>query len=67
MNQPIVFPIHPSASGPFEVSGYGGYKQVHKPSGGKLFAFEPEGHHLLTCDGSTSIIYSVSDQFVLEG
>ena len=63
MNEPVNLPIHAFAAGPFEVSGYGGYRQVHQPSGGKLFAFESEGNHLLTCDGSTSVIYGVSKFF----
>jgi len=65
MDQCITFPIHPTAAGPFEVSGFSGYRQVHCPRGGRLFAFEPDGHHLLTCDGNSALIYSVSFLFVL--
>ena len=64
MDKPCTFPIHSTAAGPFEVSGFSGYRQVHCPSGGKLFAFEPGGHHLLTCDGTSTLMYSVSVSFL---
>ena len=51
-------PVHDGATGPFVVSGYGGYKQVQAP-GGKLFAFDAEGNYVLTCTGNGGIIYKV--------
>ncbi|XP_077991954.1 WD repeat-containing protein 91-like [Glandiceps talaboti] len=53
--------IHDGATGPFVVSGYGGYKQVQTPMG-KLFAFDVEGNHVLTCSPSGGIIYRLSDK-----
>eukprot|EP00058_Branchiostoma_floridae_P002617 XP_002588105.1 hypothetical protein BRAFLDRAFT_87624 [Branchiostoma floridae] len=53
-------PVHDGATGPFVVSGYGGYKQVQAP-GGKLFAFDAEGNYVLTCTGNGGIIYKLGD------
>ncbi|XP_002124829.2 WD repeat-containing protein 91 [Ciona intestinalis] len=58
--EPTIFPIHASAGGPFEVTGFSGYKQVQQPGGGRLFAFEPHGNHVLTCDGSSAVVYEVN-------
>uniref|UniRef100_H2YX75 WD repeat-containing protein 91 n=1 Tax=Ciona savignyi TaxID=51511 RepID=H2YX75_CIOSA len=58
--EPINLPIHALAGGPFEVTGFGGYKQVQQPGGGKLFTFEPNGSHVLTCDGTSAVIYDVN-------
>jgi len=50
-------PIHPQAAGPFEVSGFGGYKQVHQPRGGQLFTVS--GNQILTCDRNTAVLYRI--------
>uniref|UniRef100_A0A3B5AKA9 WD repeat-containing protein 91 n=1 Tax=Stegastes partitus TaxID=144197 RepID=A0A3B5AKA9_9TELE len=47
------------ATGPFVLSGYSGYKQVQVPRG-RLFAFDSEGQHVLTCSSSGGLIYRVS-------
>ncbi|PWS22374.1 hypothetical protein DKP78_18730, partial [Enterococcus faecium] len=39
------------ATGPFVLSGYSGYKQVQVPRG-RLFAFDSEGQHVLTCSSN---------------
>ncbi|CAB1351948.1 unnamed protein product [Coregonus sp. 'balchen'] len=44
------------ATGPFVLSGYSGYKQVQVPRG-RLFAFDSEGQHVLTCSNNGGIIY----------
>lgn len=46
------------ATGPFILSGYSGYKQVQVPRG-RLFAFDSEGQHVLTCSSSGGLIYRV--------
>ncbi|XP_076806051.1 WD repeat-containing protein 91-like [Clavelina lepadiformis] len=60
IDDPVDLPLHKNAAGPFEISGYGGYKQVHDPSGGKLFALEPDGKHVLTCDSLTGLVYELN-------
>nr|XP_006813463.1 PREDICTED: WD repeat-containing protein 91-like [Saccoglossus kowalevskii] len=52
--------VHDGATGPFIVSGYSGYRQVHTPKG-KLFAFDVEGCHVLTCASNGGVIYKLSD------
>uniref|UniRef100_A0A3Q1HNV7 WD repeat-containing protein 91 n=1 Tax=Anabas testudineus TaxID=64144 RepID=A0A3Q1HNV7_ANATE len=47
------------ATGPFVLSGYSGYKQVQVPRG-RLFAFDSEGHHVLTCSSSGGLIYRLT-------
>uniref|UniRef100_A0AAQ4PIW3 WD repeat-containing protein 91 n=1 Tax=Gasterosteus aculeatus aculeatus TaxID=481459 RepID=A0AAQ4PIW3_GASAC len=47
------------ATGPFMLSGYSGYKQVQVPRG-RLFAFDSEGQHVLTCSSSGGLIYRVN-------
>lgn len=47
------------ATGPFVLSGYSGYKQVQTPRG-RLFAFDSEGQHVLTCSSSGGIIHRLS-------
>ncbi|XP_072031110.1 WD repeat-containing protein 91-like isoform X1 [Amphiura filiformis] len=49
-------PIHEGATGPFVMSGFGGYHRQHVPRG-KLFAFDSAGKHLLTCAPYGGIIY----------
>ncbi|KAJ0057674.1 hypothetical protein NL108_011605, partial [Boleophthalmus pectinirostris] len=44
------------ATGPFVLSGYSGYKQVQVPRG-RLFAFDSEGQHVLTCSSSGGLIH----------
>ncbi|KAM9841724.1 WD repeat-containing protein 91 [Aulostomus maculatus] len=48
------------ATGPFVLSGYSGYKQVQVPRG-RLFAFDSEGHHVLTCSSSGGLIYRLTN------
>ncbi|XP_047426070.1 WD repeat-containing protein 91 isoform X2 [Mugil cephalus] len=48
------------ATGPFVLSGYSGYKQVQVPRG-RLFAFNSEGQHILTCSGAGGIIYRLTN------
>ncbi|XP_070539797.1 WD repeat-containing protein 91-like [Ptychodera flava] len=50
--------IHAGATGPFVLSGYSGYKQVQTPRG-KLFAFDVEGTHILTCATDGGVIYKL--------
>ena len=52
-------PIHNGACGPFILNGAGGYRQVQTPKG-KLFAFDAEGHHVLTCASLGGYIYKVA-------
>uniref|UniRef100_A0A671P431 WD repeat-containing protein 91 n=1 Tax=Sinocyclocheilus anshuiensis TaxID=1608454 RepID=A0A671P431_9TELE len=47
------------AVGPFVLSGYSGYKQVQVPRG-RLFAFDSEGQHVLTCSSSGGVIYRLN-------
>ncbi|KAL2099658.1 hypothetical protein ACEWY4_004052 [Coilia grayii] len=47
------------ATGPFVLSGYSGYKQVQVPRG-RLFAFDSEGHHVLTCSNNGGLIYRLN-------
>ncbi|KAK6322885.1 hypothetical protein J4Q44_G00076770 [Coregonus suidteri] len=47
------------ATGPFVLSGYSGYKQVQVPRG-RLFAFDSEGQHVLTCSNNGGIIYRLN-------
>lgn len=49
------------ATGPFVLSGYSGYKQVQVPRG-RLFAFDSEGQHVLTCSSSGGVIYKLSNK-----
>ncbi|XP_054613121.1 WD repeat-containing protein 91 [Dunckerocampus dactyliophorus] len=48
------------ATGPFVLSGYSGYKQVQVPRG-RLFAFDSEGQHVLTCSNSGGLIYNLTN------
>uniref|UniRef100_A0A668AA78 WD repeat-containing protein 91 n=1 Tax=Myripristis murdjan TaxID=586833 RepID=A0A668AA78_9TELE len=48
------------ATGPFILSGYSGYKQVQVPRG-RLFAFDSEGQHVLTCSSSGGLIYRLTN------
>lgn len=48
------------STGPFVLSGYSGYKQVQIPRG-RLFAFDSEGQHILTCSSSGGIIYRLTN------
>ncbi|XP_033109772.1 WD repeat-containing protein 91-like [Anneissia japonica] len=52
--------IHNGATGPFIVSGYGGYKQEQIPNG-KLFAFDPSGSHVMTCASNGAVIYKIEE------
>nr|CAB3267736.1 WD repeat-containing protein 91 [Phallusia mammillata] len=56
----VTFPIHPMAAGPFEVSGFSGYKQTHQPRGGQLF--DLYASHVVTCDKKTPVIYRTDIQ-----
>ncbi|XP_056137323.1 WD repeat-containing protein 91 [Lampris incognitus] len=47
--------LPPDATGPFVLSGFSGYKQVQVPRG-RLFAFDSEGQHILTCSAGGGII-----------
>ncbi|XP_068608705.1 WD repeat-containing protein 91 [Brachionichthys hirsutus] len=47
------------ATGPFVLSGYSGYKQVQVPRG-RLFAFDSEGQHVLTCSITGGLIYRMT-------
>ncbi|KAM6902231.1 WD repeat-containing protein 91 [Xenentodon cancila] len=49
------------ATGPFVLSGYSGYKQVQVPRG-RLFAFDSEGQHILTCSSTGGLIYRVTNR-----
>ncbi|KAK1883847.1 WD repeat-containing protein 91 [Dissostichus eleginoides] len=49
------------ATGPFILSGYSGYKQVQVPRG-RLFAFDSEGQHILTCSSSGGLIYRLTNR-----
>ncbi|XP_031731589.1 WD repeat-containing protein 91 [Anarrhichthys ocellatus] len=48
------------ATGPFILSGYSGYKQVQVPRG-RLFAFDSEGQHILTCSSNGGLIYRLTN------
>uniref|UniRef100_A0A3Q0RZE1 WD repeat-containing protein 91 n=1 Tax=Amphilophus citrinellus TaxID=61819 RepID=A0A3Q0RZE1_AMPCI len=48
------------ATGPFVLSGYSGYKQVQVPRG-RLFTFDSEGQHVLTCSSSGGLIYRLAN------
>lgn len=50
------YSLSQDAVGPFVLSGYSGYKQVQVPRG-RLFAFDSEGQHVLTCSSSGGVIY----------
>ncbi|KAI5091406.1 WD repeat-containing protein 91, partial [Silurus meridionalis] len=47
------------AVGPFVLSGYSGYKQV-QVARGRLFAFDSEGQHVLTCSSSGGLIFRLN-------
>ncbi|XP_048876774.1 WD repeat-containing protein 91 isoform X2 [Brienomyrus brachyistius] len=47
------------ATGPFVLSGYSGYRQVQVPHG-RLFAFDSEGQHVLTCSSTGGLIYKLN-------
>uniref|UniRef100_A0A671V6W3 WD repeat-containing protein 91 n=1 Tax=Sparus aurata TaxID=8175 RepID=A0A671V6W3_SPAAU len=47
------------ATGPFVLSGYSGYKQVQVPRG-RLFAFDSEGQHVLTCSSTGGLVYRLT-------
>ncbi|XP_062340047.1 WD repeat-containing protein 91 isoform X1 [Osmerus eperlanus] len=47
------------ATGPFVLSGYSGYRQVQVPRG-RLFAFDSEGQHVLTCSNNGGIIHKLN-------
>ncbi len=53
------YSLSQDAVGPFVLSGYSGYKQVQVPRG-RLFAFDSEGQHVLTCSSSGGVIYRVT-------
>ncbi|XP_007951097.1 WD repeat-containing protein 91 [Orycteropus afer afer] len=58
--------LPPDATGPFVLSGYSGYKQVQAPRG-RLFAFDSEGHYMLTCSATGGVIYKLGgEEKVLE-
>uniref|UniRef100_A0A8C9T400 WD repeat-containing protein 91 n=1 Tax=Scleropages formosus TaxID=113540 RepID=A0A8C9T400_SCLFO len=48
------------ATGPFVLSGYSGYRQVQVPRG-RLFAFDSEGQHVLTCSSTGGLIYRLNE------
>ncbi|XP_059214487.1 WD repeat-containing protein 91 [Centropristis striata] len=48
------------STGPFILSGYSGYKQVQVPRG-RLFAFDSEGQHILTCSSTGGLIYRLTN------
>ncbi|XP_071476056.1 WD repeat-containing protein 91-like [Diadema antillarum] len=50
--------IHDGATGPFVVSGFGGYRQQQNPRG-KLFAFDTSGKYVLTCAPHGGVIYKL--------
>ncbi|XP_051886386.1 WD repeat-containing protein 91 isoform X3 [Pristis pectinata] len=52
--------VQSDAIGPFVLSGYSGYKQVQVPHG-RLFAFDSEGHYVLTCSSSGGIIHKLTN------
>ncbi|XP_067907187.1 WD repeat-containing protein 91 isoform X1 [Heterodontus francisci] len=52
--------VQSDAIGPFVLSGYSGYKQVQVPRG-RLFAFDSEGHYVLTCSSGGGIIHKLTD------
>ncbi|XP_055369590.1 WD repeat-containing protein 91 isoform X2 [Betta splendens] len=52
--------LNQEATGPFVLSGYSGYKQVQVPRG-RLFAFDSEGQHVLTCSSSGGLIYRLTN------
>uniref|UniRef100_A0A8C5F585 WD repeat-containing protein 91 n=1 Tax=Gadus morhua TaxID=8049 RepID=A0A8C5F585_GADMO len=54
------------ATGPFVLSGYSGYKQVQVPRG-RLFAFDSEGRHVLTCSAHGGLIYKEQASLSLGG
>ncbi|TRY97122.1 hypothetical protein DNTS_032783 [Danionella cerebrum] len=53
------YSLSQDAVGPFVLSGYSGYKQVQVPRG-RLFAFDSEGQHVLTCSSSGGNIFRLS-------
>ncbi|XP_072518426.1 WD repeat-containing protein 91 [Salminus brasiliensis] len=53
------YSLSQDAVGPFVLSGYSGYKQVQVPRG-RLFAFDSEGQHVLTCSSSGGLIYRLN-------
>ncbi|XP_056586567.1 WD repeat-containing protein 91 [Triplophysa dalaica] len=57
------YSLSQDAVGPFVLSGYSGYKQVQVPRG-RLFAFDSEGQHVLTCSSAGGIIYRLSQSDV---
>ncbi|XP_043090307.1 WD repeat-containing protein 91 isoform X2 [Puntigrus tetrazona] len=53
------YSLSQDAVGPFVLSGYSGYKQVQVPRG-RLFAFDSEGQHALTCSSGGGVIYRLN-------
>ncbi|XP_053505092.1 WD repeat-containing protein 91 [Ictalurus furcatus] len=53
------YSLSQDAVGPFVLSGYSGYKQVQVPRG-RLFAFDSEGHYVLTCSSTGGLIYRLN-------
>ncbi|XP_049322107.1 WD repeat-containing protein 91 isoform X1 [Astyanax mexicanus] len=53
------YSLSQDAVGPFVLSGYSGYKQVQVPRG-RLFAFDSEGQHVLTCSSTGGLIYRLN-------
>ncbi|XP_058271538.1 WD repeat-containing protein 91 [Hemibagrus wyckioides] len=53
------YSLSQDAVGPFMLSGYSGYKQVQVPRG-RLFAFDSEGQHVLTCSSNGGLIYRLN-------
>ncbi|XP_067231981.1 WD repeat-containing protein 91 [Chanodichthys erythropterus] len=56
------YSLSQDAVGPFVLSGYSGYKQVQVPRG-RLFAFDSEGQHVLTCASNGGNIYRLSKAY----
>jgi hypothetical protein len=50
--------VHSGAVGPFVMQKPEGYKQMQTPRG-KLFAFDAEGQHILTCAQNGGQMYTV--------
>ena len=50
---------HQGACGPFVLTAPGGYRQIQTPKG-RLFAFDSQAKHVLTCATNGGLIYKVS-------
>ena len=51
--------MHQGACGPFVLTAPGGYRQIQTPKG-RLFAFDSQAKHVLTCATNGGLIYKVS-------